>query len=77
MIRKYLAIVILMFAYSISFAEMKEGKVDWQMVYYGNAVHSFTKPSAGNDPSTGAAYNEKAAKRSWKAMKIFLQEVFE
>lgn len=57
-------------------AEMKKGKVDWQMVYYGNAVHSFTKPSAGKDPSTGAAYNEKAAKRSWKAMEIFLQEIF-
>jgi dienelactone hydrolase len=56
--------------------EMREAKVDWQMIYYGNAVHSFTNPDAGNDPSRGAAYNEKADKRSWQAMKAFLKEIF-
>jgi dienelactone hydrolase len=57
--------------------EMKKADVDWQMTYYGNAVHSFTKPAAGTDKSKGAAYDEKAAKRSWKAMKIFLEEIFQ
>jgi dienelactone hydrolase len=55
--------------------EMKSTKADWQMIYYANAVHSFTNPEAGTDNSKGAAYNEKAAKRSWEHMKIFLNEV--
>jgi dienelactone hydrolase len=56
--------------------EMRDAKVDWQMIYYGNAVHSFTNPDAGSDPSRGAAYNEKADKRSWQAMMAFLKEIF-
>lgn len=54
--------------------EMATNKVDWQLIKYGNAVHSFTDKSAGTDNSKGAAYNEKAAKRSWAAMKEFLSE---
>ena len=56
--------------------EMRGNKVDWQMVYYGDAVHSFTRPDAGNDKSKGAAYQESADKRSWEAMKEFYAEVF-
>ncbi|WP_309612985.1 dienelactone hydrolase family protein [Flavobacterium sp.] len=55
--------------------EMRTAKTDWQMVYYANAVHSFTHKDAGNDNSKGAAYNEKADKRSWEAMRNFLKEV--
>lgn len=55
--------------------EMRTGKADWEMVYYANAVHSFTDKNAGNDNSKGAAYNEKAEKRSWLAMLQFLKEV--
>src|SRR5690606_19828747 len=57
--------------------EMEGAAVDWQMISYGNAVHSFTMQSAGSDPSNGSAYNERAAKRSWLAMKTFLNEVFQ
>ncbi|HMK34709.1 MAG TPA: dienelactone hydrolase family protein [Desulfomonilaceae bacterium] len=56
--------------------EMRNGHVDWQMVIYGNAVHAFTTPAAGNDKSKGAAYDEKADKRSWEAMKAFFKELF-
>jgi dienelactone hydrolase len=56
--------------------EMRKAKVDWQLVSYGGAVHSFTDWNAGNDNSRGAAYNEKADKRSWEAMKSFFQEIF-
>jgi len=56
--------------------ELRKAGVDWQMVSYGGAVHSFTNPEAGNDPSRGAAYNEKADKRSWEAMKTFFGEIF-
>jgi len=56
-------------------SEMRDSKVDWQLIAYGGAVHSFTQPMAGNDNSKGAAYNERADKRSWEAMKQFLSEV--
>ena len=55
---------------------MKKGGVDWQVNVYGVAVHSFTVPDAGNDPSKGAAYNERADKRSWEAMTNFFAEIF-
>jgi dienelactone hydrolase len=56
--------------------ELRSGKVDWQLVKYGGAVHSFTDWSAGTDNSTGAAYNERADRRSWEAMKKFFGEIF-
>jgi dienelactone hydrolase len=56
--------------------EMRKARVDWQLNIYGGAVHSFTNPDAGNDPSKGSAYNEKADRRSWKAMRAFFAEVF-
>lgn len=56
--------------------EMNAAKADWQMVFYSGAVHSFTHPEAGNDPSKGAAYQEAADRRSWEAMKGFFAEIF-
>jgi dienelactone hydrolase len=56
--------------------EMRTAKADWQMIYYANSVHAFTHKDAGNDNSKGVAYNEKAAKRSWQAMKDFFNEIF-
>ena len=55
--------------------EMRSAKVDWTLIKYGGAVHSFTQPMAGNDNSKGAAYNEMADRRSWKAMELFLAGV--
>ncbi len=56
--------------------EMREAGVDWQLNMYGGAVHSFTNPASGNDPSKGAAYNAVADRRSWEAMKQFFEEIF-
>jgi dienelactone hydrolase len=56
--------------------EMRQAKVDWQMVYYGGAVHSFTNPASGDDPSKGVAYNAAADRRSWQAMRDFFDEIF-
>ncbi len=56
--------------------EMKAGNVNYQIDLYGGAVHGFTNPAAGNDPSKGMAYNEQADHRSWEAMKSFFAEVF-
>lgn len=55
--------------------EMRDTNADWQMIYYANAVHGFTNPEYGDDNSKGAAYNEKAAKRSFEHLKVFLNEV--
>ncbi len=56
--------------------EIKTGKVDWQLLILGNNVHGFTNPAAGSDKSKGVAYDVKADKRSWNAMKDFLDEIF-
>ncbi|MFN3168528.1 MAG: dienelactone hydrolase family protein [Phycisphaeraceae bacterium] len=52
-----------------------DADVDWTMIEYSGAVHSFTQPMAGDDPSKGAAYNKQADKRSWKHMRTFFNEV--
>lgn len=57
--------------------EMSQAKVDWQMIAYGNAVHSFTNPNAGNDKSKGVAYNLLADKRSFADMRQFFAEIFQ
>jgi dienelactone hydrolase len=56
--------------------EMADAGVNWQVIIYGGAVHSFTNPDSGTDPTKGAAYNEQADKRSWLAMKQFFEEIF-
>lgn len=56
--------------------EMEAAGIDYVLTEYAGAVHSFTMESAGNDPSKGSAYNEKADKRSWKAMSEFFDELF-
>ncbi len=56
-------------------SEMRDSKVDWQIVFYGGAVHAFTQPNPGF-VNAGAKYNEKADKRSWEAMKAFFAEIF-
>lgn len=56
--------------------EMNKAKADWQMNYYADAVHAFTHKDAGSNKSTGVAYNEKAAQRSWQAMLSFFNEIF-
>lgn len=56
--------------------EFRNARVDYQIIIYGGAVHAFTDPSAGNDPSKGAAYNKKADERSWEDMRRFFTEIF-
>ncbi len=56
--------------------EMRQAKVDWQLVKYGGAVHSFTDWNAGDNAQQGAAYNLQADQRSWETMKQFFAEIF-
>jgi dienelactone hydrolase len=57
-------------------AEMRAAHVDWQLVLFGGAVHSFSNPAAGDDPSKGAAYDAAADRRSWAAMRALFEEAF-
>lgn len=56
--------------------EMRTAGVDWQLIQYGGAVHSFTDWNADGSVK-GAQYNERADKRSWQDMKQFFDELFE
>ena len=55
--------------------EMRLARVDWQMNIYSGAVHAFTNPDAGKAKIKGVAYNEKADRRSWKALLAFFDEI--
>jgi dienelactone hydrolase len=57
-------------------AEFRRDKVDWQMIHYGNAAHSFTNPEADKRQVPGLAYNKKADERSWAAMCHLFDEAF-
>jgi len=50
--------------------------IDWQMVLYSGAQHSFTNPGADQYGLKGAKYHKKADQRSWIHMKQFFDELF-
>ncbi|MEB0040558.1 MULTISPECIES: dienelactone hydrolase family protein [unclassified Pseudomonas] len=54
--------------------EMNAAGVDWQLLSYGGAVHSFTDPHA-NVPGK-MMYDAKTAKRAFVSMHNLLDEVF-
>jgi dienelactone hydrolase len=56
--------------------EMRNAKVDYQLLIYGGAVHGFTNPNAGNNVASGYAYNADAGRRSWQDMQDFFNEIF-
>ena len=57
--------------------EMKAAKANYEFIAYEGAVHSFTVKEAGDDPSKGMAYNEKADLASWAKLEKFLKEIFQ
>lgn len=57
--------------------EMEQAGVDYRLVIYPEAAHSFTVPEAGSDPSAGMAYNADADQRSWEEMQRFFGEIFQ
>jgi dienelactone hydrolase len=54
--------------------EMNGAGATWRMEVYGGAVHAFTNPAAGSDPSRGAAYDADADRRSLSAQDAFFAE---
>jgi dienelactone hydrolase len=58
--------------------EMRAANVrDWQVITYGNTLHAFTNPIAGPSTMRGTLYNEKADRRSWVAVRNFLEELLD
>ena len=56
--------------------EMTKAQADWQLISYGNTVHSFTNPDADGTMMPGIKFNAQSDARSWLAMKNFFEEVF-
>ncbi len=55
--------------------ELTEAGCDWQIHIYGSTVHAFTNPKA-NDPALGTVYRAEAARRAWRSMTAFFEEIF-
>ncbi len=50
--------------------ELTAGKADWQLITYANSGHTFTNPESPE-------YNAVMAKRAWKHLVMFLNEVLQ
>ncbi|MBA8889254.1 dienelactone hydrolase [Dokdonella fugitiva] len=55
--------------------EMRDAKVDWQFIAYGGAVHCFAIPGAHGEVP-GCQYDERTAKRAFRQMHAFFDDVF-
>ena len=56
--------------------EMDAAGADWQFVDFSGAVHCFAEPSAGSDPASNCRYDPRAARRAYRMMDGFFEEVF-
>jgi dienelactone hydrolase len=56
--------------------EMTAAGVDWRMILYSGAGHSFTNPNANLAGRPGFSYHEPSDRRSWRAMLDAFDEVF-
>ena len=52
-------------------AELTDAKVDWQVMMFGGAVHSFCDPTANAGPTR---YDEKLCRKSYMLMRDFFAE---
>ena len=52
--------------------ELTDAKIDWQVMMFGHAVHSFCYPTANAGPTR---YDEKLCKKSYEMMREFFQEI--
>jgi dienelactone hydrolase len=57
-------------------AAYEKAKVDYELIYLGGAVHSFTVPEADKMGMKGVAYQPAADRRSWAAMRALFDEAF-
>ncbi len=55
---------------------MGASNLDWQVIFYGGARHSFTNPDADAAGMEALKYDKSADIRSWAAMRAFFDEIF-
>lgn len=55
---------------------LNKTNVDWLLIDFAHAVHAFTNPDSDKLGIQNVGYNEKADKRSWQALRAFLNELF-
>lgn len=53
--------------------ELSSARIDWQIMMFGGAVHSFCDPTVNAGP---VRYDEKLCRQSYRMMKEFFSEVF-
>lgn len=58
-------------------AEMTRAAADWRMIVYSGALHGFTDRNSSPTVQPGCAYDARADRRSWSAMREILDEVFD
>jgi dienelactone hydrolase len=56
--------------------QLRDNNVDYEITYYGHAMHAFTDAGVDALNQKGAKYNAPADKRSWQAMRDFFAEIF-
>ena len=56
---------------------LDKAQMDWQMIIYAGAKHSFTNPGADAHGIDALQYNEAADRRSWNHMQLFFDEIFQ
>jgi dienelactone hydrolase len=57
-------------------AALDKSGADWEMLLFGGAKHGFTNPDAGTYGMDALAYDEKADRRSWRAMRLMFEGLF-
>ena len=53
--------------------EMTQAKIDWQVMMFGGAVHSFCDLTAN---AQAQRYDEKLCRKSYRLMRDFFTETF-
>jgi dienelactone hydrolase len=56
---------------------LRKTDIDWQLVVYAGAKHSFTNPKSDGMGKDGVGYHERTAKRSWRQMCLFFADILE
>lgn len=56
--------------------KLDQAQVDWQMIIYAGARHSFTNPGADAYGIQALRYDRNADERSWQHMQLFFDEIF-
>ncbi len=57
--------------------EMDQAGVDCEIMIYSKAGHGFSNRSAPANPAAGAAFHEKTARRAWRHMLSFFNNVLD